>query len=138
MASKSPKKLWESEFEKNVSKKDKIRNINIIQLKLKENDAYRKMKKTTNFEPTDDTDDLNKAYLDEKLSKIECQISCFQKDYNEFELHYNKQSVEEILIQRAVIRTRKILYDKSFFDNHANSDENFLFTKQKPDLEESK
>ena len=30
------------------------------------------------------------------------------------------------------------MYDKSLFDNHANSDEVFLFTKQKPDLEESK
>ena len=69
---------------------------------------------------------------------MECQISSFQKNYNEFELHYNKQSVEEIFIQRAIITTRQIMYDKSLFDNHANSDEDFLFTKQKPALEESK
>ena len=95
------------------------------------------MKKTTKFEPSDDTDVVNKAYLDENLSKMECQISYFQKGYNEFELHYNKQSVEDIFIQRSIITTRQIMYDKSLFDNHANSDEDFLFTKQKPALEES-
>ena len=44
---------------------------------------------------------------------------------------YNKQSVEEILIQRAVKTTIQILYDKGLFDNYANADkvlEDFLFT----------
>ena len=44
--------------------------MNINQLKLKVHDRYKKEEKlTTNFQPTDDVDDLNKSYLDEKLKK---------------------------------------------------------------------
>ena len=61
-------------------------------------------------------------------------------DYNEFELQYNKQSVEGILIQRAVKMTIQRLNDKGLFDNYANADkvlEDFLFaTRRKGDLEE--
>ena len=56
------------------------------------------------------------------MSKIEGQISYFQKDYDEFKSQYNKQSVEDILIQRAVKTTIQILYDKGLFDNYANAD----------------
>ena len=66
-----------------------------------------------NFELVDNEDVMNKTYLDSKISNIEGQISFFEKDYNEFELHINKQSVEEILIQRAVIATIQILYGKA-------------------------
>ena len=52
---------------------------------------------TTNFEPTDNSDVINKAYLDEKLKKIHGHISYIEKDYNE--LLYNKQSVEDELFQ---------------------------------------
>ena len=52
---------------------------------------------TTNFEPTDDSDVVNKSYLDEKIKKIDGHISYNEHDYNEFKLQYNKQSVEEIL-----------------------------------------
>ena len=62
-----------------------------------------------------------------------------EKDYNEFKKLYNKQSVEEILIQRAVRTTIQILYDKGLIDNYANADkvlEDFLFTtRRRPDLE---
>ena len=62
------------------------------------------------------------------------------KDYNEFKLQYNKQSVEEILIQRAVKTTNQILYDKGLFDNFQKADKvlkDFLFTKRrKTDLSE--
>ena len=53
-----------------------------------------------------------------------------EKDYNEFKLQYNKQNVEDFLIQRAVKTTIQILYDKGLFDNFANADkvlEAFLF-----------
>ena len=71
------------------------------------------MKKiSTNFKPTDDSDVIKKAYLDEKLKKIDGQISYIEKNYNEFKKQYNKQTVEEILIQRAVKMTIQILYDK--------------------------
>ena len=133
-------KLWESEFDGNVSKRDKLEDLNINQLKLEVHDTYKKDEKiSTNFKPTDNQDVINKAYLDEKLSKIQGQISHFQKDYNEYKLQYNKQSVEDILIQRAVKTTIQILYDKGLFDNYANADkvlEDFLITtRRRPDLE---
>ena len=77
---------------------------------------------------------INKAYLDEKLEMIDGQISYIEKDYKEFKEKYNKQSVEEILIQRAVKTTIQILYDKGLFDNYANADkvsEDFLFTTRR-------
>ena len=55
-------------------------------------------------------------------------------------MNYNKQSVEDILIQRAVKTTIQILYDKGLFDNYANADkvlEDFLFvTRRRGDLSE--
>ena len=134
-------KLWESEFDGIVSKRDILQDANINQLKLEVHDTYKKDEKlTTNFKPTDNEDVINKAYLDEKLSKIEGQISYFQKDYNEFRSDYNKQSIEEILVQRAVKTTIQILYDKGLFDNYAKADkvlEDFLFTtRRRGDLSE--
>ena len=67
-------------------------------------------------------------------------MSSLQKEYNELKLQYNKQSVEEILIQRAVKTTNHILNDKDLFDNYANADkvsEGFLIvTRRRGDLEE--
>ena len=66
--------------------------------------------------------------------KIDGQLSKLEKDYNEFKLQYNIQSVEEILIQRAVKTTIQILYDKGLFDKYANADkvsEDFVFTTRR-------
>ena len=94
-------KSWESEFDGIVSKRDKLQDLNINRLKLEVHDTYKKDKKiTTNFEPVNDEDVINKAYLDEKLKKIDGHISYIEKNYNEFKLQYKKQSVEEILIQK--------------------------------------
>ena len=138
----SYKKLWESEFDNIVSKKDKVQDLNINQLKLEVHDSYKKDEKlATNFEPTDNADVIDKAYLDEKLSKISGHIPLLEKDYNEFILHYNKQSVEQSLIRRAVKTTLQIFYDKGLFDNFNNADEvlkDFLFTRERFDLEKSK
>ena len=61
----------ESEFDGIVSKSDKLQDLNINQLKLEVHDTYKKDEKiTTNFEATDDSDVINKSYLDEKLLKI--------------------------------------------------------------------
>ena len=94
---------------------------------------------TTNFEAVDNEDVINKGYLDSKLLKINSHLSKLEKDYNEFKLEYNKQSLETILIQRAVKTTIQILYDKGLFDNYANADkvlEDFLFTTgRRGDLE---
>ena len=113
MAYISHNKLWESEFDGIGSKRDKLQGLNINQLKLEVHDTYRKDETlTTNFEPTDNSDVINKAYLDEKLKKIDGQISYIEKDYNEFKFQYNKQNVEDILIQRDVKTTIQRLYDK--------------------------
>ena len=142
MAYISYNKLWESEFDNIVSKRDKLQDLNINNLKLEVLDTYKKDEKlTTNFEPVDNKDVINKAYLDEKLIKIDGHLSKLEKDFNDFKKQYNKQSVEEISIQRAVKTTIQILYDKSLFDNYANADkvlEDFLFTsRRRGDLSEN-
>ena len=119
-------KLWESEFDGIVSKRDKLQDLNINQLKLEVHDTYKKDEKiTTNFEAVNNEDVINKSFLDEKLLKINGHLSKLEKDFNEFKKQYNKQSVEEILIQRAVKTTIQILYDKGLFDNYANADKVF-------------
>ena len=140
MAYISHNKLWESDFDGIVSKRDKLQDSNINQLKLKIHDTYKKDEKiTTNFEPTDNLDVINKAHLDEKLKKVDGIIAYIEKDYNEFKKQYNKQAVEESLIQRAVKTTIQTLYDKGLFDNFQNADkvlEKFLFTtRRRGDLE---
>ena len=135
MAYISYNKLWESEFDGIVSKRDKLQDSNINQLKLEVHDTYKKDEKlTTNFEPTNDEGVINKCYLDEKILKINGQLSKLEKDFTEFKLQYNKQSVEDILVQRAVKTTIQILYDKGLFDNFQNADkvlEDFLFTTRR-------
>ena len=132
--------MWESEFDGIVSKRDKLQDANINQLKLEVHDTYKKDEKlTTNFEPTDNSDVINKAYLDEKLKKTDGHISYTEKDYNEFKLQYNKQPVEDILNQRAVKTTIQKLYDKGLIDSFQNADKvlDFLFTTgRRGDLEE--
>ena len=135
MAYISYNKLWESEFDGIVSKRDKLQDSNINQLKLEVHDTYKKDEKiSTNFEPIDNTDVINKGYLDSKLLKIDGHLSKLEKDFNEFKQQYNKQSVEDILVQRAVKTTIQILYDKGLFDNFQNADkvlEDFLFTTRR-------
>ena len=59
--------------------------MNINQLKLEVYDTYKKDEKiTTNFEPVNNEDVINKAHLDIKLSKKDGHLSKLQKDYNEF------------------------------------------------------
>ena len=132
MAYISYNRLWESEFDGIVSKRDKLQDSNINELKLEVHDTYKKDEKiTTNFEPVNNSDVINKGFLDEKLLKINGHLSKLEKDFNEFKLQYDKQAVEDILVQRAVKTTIQILYDKALFDNYANADEvleDFLFT----------
>ena len=112
-------KVWESEFDKIVSKK-RLQNMNNNQIKLEVNDSFKKDEKiTTKFEASNPGDVIKKAYLDEKLSKIEGEIADIEKDYNEFILN-NK---EDLLIQRAVRTTIQIFYDKGLFDNYDNTDQ---------------
>ena len=140
MAYISYNKLWESEFDNIVSKRDKLQDLNINQLKLEVHDTYKKDEKiTTNFEAVDNEDVINKGHLDSKLLKIDGHLSKLEKDYNEFKLQYDKQNVEDILIQRAVKTTIQILYDRGLFDNFQNAEEvlkDFLITtRRRHDLE---
>ena len=135
MAYISYNRLWESEFVGIVSKRDKLQDSNINQLKLEVYDTYKKDEKiTTTFEAVNDEDVINKGFSDEKLLKIDGHLSKLENDFIEFKLQYNKQSVEEILIQRAVKTTIQKLYDKGLFDNFQNADkvlEVFLFTTRR-------
>ena len=141
MAYISCNKLWENDFDNIVSKRGKLQDMNINQLKLQGNETYKKVEKvTTNFEPVNNDDVINKGYLDEKLLKINVHISYIENDYNEFKSHYNKQSVEIVLIQRAVKTTIQTLYDKKFVDNFQKTSKvlkDILFTtRRRPDLED--
>ena len=141
MAYISYNRLWESEFDGIVSKREKLQDSNINELKLEVHDTYKKDEKiTTNFKPVNNSDVINKGFLDEKLLKIDGHLSKLEKDYNEFIKQDDKQAVEDILIQRAVKTTIQILYDKGLFDNYANADkvlEDFLFTtRRRGDLSE--
>ena len=123
MAFISYNKLWESEFHIIVSKGDKLQTSNINQLKLEVHDSYQKNEKiTTIFERSDDSDIINKAFLDEKFLETDGHLSFLEKLYNEFILQYNKQSVGEVFFQRAVKTTIQRLYDKCLFDDYANGD----------------
>ena len=80
MAYISYNKLWESKFDGIASKRDKLQDLNINQLKLEVHDTYKKDEKiTTNFKPTDDSDVINKSYLDEKLLKINGSLIIIRK-----------------------------------------------------------
>ena len=61
-----------------------------------------------------------------------------EKNYNEMQIFSNKQSIKEVLIQRAVKKTIEILHDKELFDSFPNADKvlkDFLFVQQhKPGL----
>ena len=62
MADNSYNKLWESEFDGIVSKRNKLQDLKINQLKLEVHDTNKKDEKiTTNFEPTDNSDVINKG-----------------------------------------------------------------------------
>ena len=87
MAYISYDKLWEPEFAKIVSKRDKLQDMNINELKFKVHDTYKEDEKiTTSFEPQINEDVINKAHLDEELKKIGGHSSYIERDYNEFEL----------------------------------------------------
>ena len=87
--------------------------MNFNQLKLEVYDTYKKDEKiSTNLEPTDNSDVINKGYLEEKLLKINGHRSFLEKDYNEFKLEYNKQSIKTVLIQQAVKTSIQIHYYK--------------------------
>ena len=116
--------FWRSEFYNIRSAKDRVQDLNLSQLKLKITDTYRKNgNKTTHFEPSDDADVVNKAYLDTKISEVNGQTSYIEQNIA-FKLNGDKnQSEEEVLFEGAVKTTTKTLYDLGLFDGYDNADE---------------
>ena len=97
MACISYNNVWRREFYKKVSATDKEQVKILNQLKIKVNDAFKKDEKiSTIFESSDDSDVINRAQPDTNLSKREGQVSFIEKDYNEFKLLGNTQSVKEV------------------------------------------
>ena len=118
-----------------VSKKDKVQDININQLKLEVHDTHKEDEEiTTNFELANIGDVINKVYLHANSSRIEGQNSFIEKDYNYFKILSDKLSKKEVLIQRAVKTTIEILCDRRFlFDSFPNADKvlkDFSFVKR--------
>ena len=109
--------------------------MNNNQLKLEVHDTYKKDEKlTTNFESVNNEDVINKSYVHEKTENIDGHISYIENDYNEFKLQYNKQIVEEVLIQRPVKATIQVFIDRVLFDTYATADkflEDSLFTTRR-------
>ena len=80
MACISNNNLCESEFDGIVSRKDKLQDLNINHLKLEVHDTYKKDEKiTTDFEPFNKEDVINKGYLDKKLIKIKRSLIKIRK-----------------------------------------------------------
>ena len=107
--------MWESDFDNNVSKKDKVQELNINQLNLKVHDTFKKdEKRATKFEAVDGVDAINKSYLEEKQKK-ETVISLISKT-NTTNLNYKTTNnlKKKFLFndQRAVETTIYVLYDK--------------------------
>ena len=76
MAYISYTEVWESESDHIFPEKDKMQDVNVNQFKLEIHDTYKRNEKiTTNFEPIEDSDAINKTFIDKKLSKTEGQIS---------------------------------------------------------------
>ena len=95
------------------------------QTKLEVHDSYKKDEKPTKHsETTKDIDVINRGYLDGKLIKLNDHLSLVEKN-NQIKIQYNKESVEETSIQRAVKTTLQILCDKGLLDNFPNSDKVF-------------
>ena len=73
-------KLWESEFDNIVSKRDMLQGSNIKQLELEVHDTYKKDERMrTKFRAVNDEDVINKPYLDEKISKMEGHLPLLEK-----------------------------------------------------------
>ena len=66
---------------------------------------------------------VNKAFLDTNLSKTEGQLSYIEKKYIEYKLLRNEQTDAEVLIERAVNTTTRILCDEGLFEKYDIADQ---------------
>ena len=66
-----------------LSLKKKVQDLGIYQLKVQVQDSHQKDEKiTTNFKALDESEVINKAYLDEKILKSNGHLSLLEKDYS--------------------------------------------------------
>ena len=80
MAYMSYYKLWGSEFDNIVSKRDKLQELNISQSKLEVHNTYEKDEKiTTNIEPNNNEHFINESYLYENLLKTNGHLTLLEK-----------------------------------------------------------
>ena len=56
------------------------------------------------------------------MLKLNCHSTSLGNNYNKDNFQYNKQSVEEVLVQKVVETTIQTLYGEGLFDNYANID----------------
>ena len=84
--------------------------IYVNQPKIEVHHSYEKDEKvTTNIEAINNEDAKNKGFLNKTLYEIEGGLSFLEEDFNEFKILTNKQSIEEVLIKRAVKTNKHIL-----------------------------
>ena len=81
-------------------------DINLNQIKLTVDDTFIKVEKiTTYFEPSNDEDVTNKAYLYKRISKIEGRKLFSGEDSTEYNLQNNKRQSEKVVNERTVKST---------------------------------
>ena len=117
MAYFSYEKVWRSEYNNNVSAKDRVQDKNLEQLKLKVNDSFKKDEKITiNFRAISDEDIICKKNLYTKLSVVKGHLLYLKKIYTYY--RYHEICNGEFLIEKTVITTIQTLYDKGLLDNY--------------------
>ena len=80
MADISYNKLWESQFDNILFKKDKLQDMNVNQLKLEVHDTYKKDENIImNLKLVIDESVISKTFLDEKISRINGHLSLLKK-----------------------------------------------------------
>ena len=117
MAYFSYDKVWRSEYNNNVSAKDRVQDNNLEQLKLKVNDSYKKDEKITiNFRAIIDEDNICKKFIYTKLPVVKGHLLYPGKFYIYYK--YHEICNGEFLIEKTVKTTIQTLYDKGLFDNY--------------------
>ena len=103
-----------------------MQDINVNQWKLKTNDTFKEDEKiTTNFEPSNDKNVVNKAYLVIIFIQIRGHILFMEKNLINliFVNDKKKHTDDKFLIEKAVKATIQKPDDKRLFDNYDNADE---------------
>ena len=112
-----------------------MQSINLNQLKLEVDDTHKKDEKlTTIFEPHENEDVVNNAYINTEIFKVEAHLSLIEKIILNLNcIALKKQTNDEFLIGKAVKTTSQKLSSEELLDNYGNSDEvlkSYLFIEE--------